>query len=121
MPLAYTCEMSRAVVSLACALIVLLVLHGVSEAPIARTQPASVDPPEIVEPPRTPPSVRIEHEIVRVPSRALPRPRPRPTSAVRQAQAAPNPAPLRVASRTRRVLFGDGTYRPEPFPRPSRD
>ena len=113
--------MSRAVVSLACALVVLLVLHGVSEAPIARTEAPAVNPPEIVESPQTPPSVRIEHEIVRVPSRALPRPRPRSTSAVRQAQVAPTPGPSSVASRTRRVLFGDGTYRPEPFPRPSRD
>ena len=64
------------------------------------------------------PSVRIEHELVR-----LPKPRPprinrpvqwRSTRVAAAEPAGPQP-PLLV--RARRAFVGDGRYRPEPFPR----
>ena len=72
-------------------------------------------------------SVTIEHELVRVTplpappsSQALRTNRPQPAK-LPAVQRAANPLPARgVVERTRRVLFGDGRYRPEPFPRPGR-
>jgi hypothetical protein len=63
------------------------------------------------------PSVRIEHELVR-----LPKPRPerinRPqwrSTRMAAAEPADPRAPLMV--RARRAFTGDGRYKPEPFPR----
>jgi hypothetical protein len=47
--------------------------------------------------------------------RALPAVRTRRARSIDRAGDAP-----RIVARARRVLFGDGTYRPEPFPRPTR-
>lgn len=63
------------------------------------------------------PSVRIEHELVRLPK---PRPqrinRPQWRSTRLAAAELPDPrAPLIV--RARRAFIGDGRYKPEPFPR----
>jgi hypothetical protein len=62
-------------------------------------------------------SVRIQHELIRV---APPR---RPSSPdvrrpFRSASARPTPREPRFVERARRVLMGDGRYRPEPFPKP---
>lgn len=61
-------------------------------------------------------SVRLRHELIeiRIPARATPGPRaatpPRsPRAEVRRPH---------FVERARRVLVGDGRYRPEPFPRP---
>lgn len=72
----------------------------------------------VAQPESVAPSVRIEHELVRLP-------KPRPHSINRPAQwrstrlAAAEPAdpqaPLLV--RARRAFVGDGRYKPEPFPR----
>jgi hypothetical protein len=83
---------------------------GLGEAPVA-TEPLPARPADV--------PVRIEHELIRVPEVRQPA---RPVLAappVRRARttASPQRAPL---ARARRVLFGDGTYRPEPFPRPTR-
>jgi len=77
-------------------------------------------------------SVAIEHELVRVaplhtpPLHTPPAPptvrrnRLQPTK-LAAVQKAANPLPPRgVVERTKRALFGDGRYRPEPFPRPGR-
>jgi hypothetical protein len=75
-----------------------------------------------VVPPQTPPetagpSVRIEHELVR-----LPKPRPRisrpaqwRSSRLATTEPPDSRAPLIV--RARRAFVGDGRYKPEPFPR----
>ena len=66
------------------------------------------------------PSIRIEHELViapvwRPPVRRSPEVAPRH---VRMAGRRPQPAG--AIAGTRRLLFGDGKYRPEPFPRVGR-
>ncbi|MGH9307814.1 MAG: hypothetical protein ACRD1U_00475 [Vicinamibacterales bacterium] len=61
-------------------------------------------------------SVRLSHELieVRIPTRATPRPRAvAPPRSPRAESRRP-----RFVERARRVLVGDGRYRPEPFPRP---
>jgi hypothetical protein len=97
-------------------------LPGFGEAPVA-TEPLGAPVPAAEA------AVRIEHEFVTVPEVRQPvrAPGVRPPAARRVAPPAPvsraratervPPAPL---ARARRVLFGDGTYRPQPFPRPSR-
>jgi hypothetical protein len=113
--------MLRAVVAVSGAALFVLFVQGVSEAPDART--ARPVTPAVAERPAPPtlPSVRIEHEFVRVPL-APPAPRPvvRPLVSSPQARLQRRPEP-QTHSRAYRMLFGDGTYRPEPFPRPSRD
>jgi len=96
-----------------------LVLHPpvTGRPPQAPVTPA-VQVPETA-PALTAPSVRVQHELVR-----LPKPAPRvnrpPWRSTRTALANPpyGRAPLLV--RASRALVGDGRYRPEPFPRPSR-
>ena len=76
--------------------------------------------------------VTVEHELIRAaPLSTIPRRNTFPTSrmtrpgAVRLA-AAQTPrtrtaiAPQGVVQRAKRLLMGDGRYRPEPFPRPAR-
>ena len=64
------------------------------------------------------PSVRIEHELVRLPKPAQ-RPNRRFTSTrMALAQPADGRAPLIV--RASRALVGDGRFKPEPFPRLTR-
>jgi hypothetical protein len=64
--------------------------------------------------------VRVREEIIRVDPRIAPRPAVRTarTGNARLAAARPAAALRPVASRTHRFFFGDGRYRPEPFPRP---
>ena len=73
--------------------------------------------PGIQSSPVASPSVRIEHELVR-----LPKPRPQrinrpqgPSTRLAAAEPADPRAPLIV--RARRAFTGDGRYKPEPFPR----
>lgn len=71
--------------------------------------------------------VRIEHELLRVVPLIGSRP-PRPARASRPAAVKVAGAqgedirsqPRGLVGRARRVLFGDGRYRPEPFPKPGR-
>jgi hypothetical protein len=64
------------------------------------------------------PSVRIEHELVRLPK---PRPqritRPAQWRSTRLVAAEPADAQTPLLVRARRALVGDGRYKPEPFPR----
>jgi hypothetical protein len=68
---------------------------------------------------RPQPSVRIDHQLIEVP---VPRPPPRPTrrpsfaKSDRSARHARRPEEA-LAARARRLIVGDGQYRPEPFPR----
>lgn len=114
--------MHRVVVAVSGAALFLLTVQGVSEAPNARTaRPAVPEGSELAIPQPGLPSIRIEHEIMRVPVKpAVPRPVLRPQTSSRQARLQPRTEP-QGHSRAHRILFGDGTYRPEPFPRPSRD
>ena len=78
--------------------------------------------PPVVAPQLSPdaedPSVRVEHELVR-----LPKPRPqhlnRPVQwrSTRLAAAQPSESRPTLIVRARRVFVGDGRYKPEPFPR----
>jgi hypothetical protein len=99
-------------------LAVLMLYPPPASAP--RVDPAAVGPvaaPQAV-PKAADPSVRIEHELVR-----LPKPRPQPINRAAQlrsgrlaaAELSDTRAPLLV--RARRAFVGDGRYKPEPFPR----
>jgi hypothetical protein len=67
------------------------------------------------------PSVRIEHELVRLPTPRPPRlSRPAQWRATRLAAAEPADPPAPLLVRARRALVGDGRYKPEPFPRLAR-
>jgi hypothetical protein len=66
-------------------------------------------------------SVRIQHEVIRVtPPRqpASPPASPDVRRAFRSASVSPTTREPRFVERARRVLMGDGRYRPEPFPKP---
>lgn len=95
----------------------LCLLPSLGEAPPAATS-------EVPAPASTSaaPAVRIQHEIVTVPY-AVPRARTiAPGGRFRSARALPRrPTDVTAVARARRMLLGDGTYRPEPFPRPTRD
>ena len=86
-----------------------------------RVDPTAVQP--VVDPQIAPetvgPSVRVEHELVRLPK---PRPqqrinRPAQWRSTRLAAAEPSEARPALIVRARRALVGDGRYKPEPFPR----
>lgn len=93
-----------------------------SDAPL-RQGPAS-SPAGDTAPPAAPgsridQSVIIEHQVIEVPP-PTPRPRLRAVSPPRRASAGSGrDLPVQIASRARRILVGDGRYRPEPFPRPA--
>lgn len=100
-------------------MLAVLMLHP-PPASSPRVDPTAVPP--VVAPQISPetagPSVRVEHELVR-----LPKPRPqrinRPaqwrSTRVAAAELPGSRAPLMV--RARRAFVGDGRYKPEPFPR----
>jgi hypothetical protein len=69
--------------------------------------------------------VKVEHELIHVvPFRNAvtpPPPRIQRSSSVKPAVASKPPdRPKGALGRARRILLGDGRYRPEPFPRPAR-
>lgn len=106
-------------------LLFLLVLSGprVGEAPISESGPleARSAAPAPDSPLSDPPAVRLEHELVYPPivsTHRAPAARPLP---FRHAAASRPREQVKFAERARRVLFGDGSHRPEPFPRPTRD
>jgi hypothetical protein len=93
------------------------------EAPAAQQageQPPSGAPARNIERGREAPSVRVEHELIEVPLR-LPQPPAARTVATHAVdrRARHSPQPEHFVARARRALFGDGRYRPEPFPRPA--
>jgi hypothetical protein len=124
-PLAYNVSMRRWIGALAVAVGGLMFLFPrASEAPSAQQYgEKSAVPPRAGQDPEPPgpaaESVRIEHRLVAV--QALPAP-PAARAVARAVNArtdARPAAPQRFGSRARRVLVGDGRYRPEPFPRPT--
>ena len=96
-----------------------LMLHP-PPASSPRVDPTAVRPvaAPVSGPESAGPSVRIEHELVR-----LPKPRPqrvtRPTQwrSTRLAAAEPADPQAPLFVRARRAFVGDGRYKPEPFPR----
>jgi hypothetical protein len=65
------------------------------------------------------PSIRIEHELIEVPIVRPPVAPPAAVQPVRRARATQSPVERPTfAVNARRLLLGDGKYRPEPFPRP---
>ena len=70
--------------------------------------------------PRAPqPSVTIQHQLIQIEPSPTPRPAPRVRRVVPPTRLAYQPLLRRdtLASRARRVVLGDGRFRPEPFPR----
>jgi len=102
-------------------LIAVLSRVGAAPAPPATAVPVAPVPmtTEAATPAFPPASVRIEHQLIDVqPAAARP---PQWRSVARAQNSRPygrraDPGPF--VSRARRVLVGDGRYRPEPFPRP---
>lgn len=124
------CRMGRtSTLVLGLLLIVFFCEPRVGEAPFTRTPSAT---PVAAAPAKgaqdvAAASIRVEHELVHAPvviSAATPV-RSRLATAVRhsrmQKRHETEQGPPTVASRARRMFFGDGTHRPEPFPRPTRD
>lgn len=103
-------------------MLAVLMLHPLpaSSPPV---EPARIPP--VVRPAILPetadPSVRVEHELVRLPK---PRPqrihRPAYSRSARLATDEPSAARAPLIVRARRALVGDGRYKPEPFPRLTR-
>ena len=120
----------RRVLGLAlCVVVIAVWLAPIGEAPVAKVAPrsASTMTSAPVGPGGATAAVRIEHEWIRVPVIASP-PRVKPQPMLRHARlerppgaVTPRPDTSRASSRARRVFFGDGTYRPEPFPRPTKN
>ena len=100
-------------------MLAVLMLHP-PPASSPRVEPTAVSP--VVAPQISPepagPSVRVEHQLVRLPK---PRPqhinRPPQWRSTRLAAAEPSESRPALILRARRVLVGDGRYKPEPFPR----
>ena len=100
-------------------MLAVLMLHP-PPASSPRVEPTAVPP--VVAPQISPepagPSVRVEHQLVRLPK---PRPqhinRPPQWRSTRLAAAEPSESRPAFILRARRALVGDGRYKPEPFPR----
>ena len=103
----------RAALALLLSTVGLFAFPRLGEAPVARLNAGIAPAPPAVAAPREP-SVRIEQEVVQ-PKVIFDRNR---VAAVRKARATvPHTASPRTPTGARRVFFGDGKYRPEPFPR----
>lgn len=65
------------------------------------------------------PSVILQHQLIQIEPAPRPKPVPRLRRAVPSTRLAYGPLLRRdnLASRARRVVLGDGRFRPEPFPR----
>jgi hypothetical protein len=85
----------------------------------ARPESGTLPPLPAVPAERAVRVVRVEHQLV-IPALNVVEPTAR-TAASRQVRRGQRPAaeaqPPVLLSRAKRVLFGDGRYRPEPFPR----
>ena len=97
-----------------------LVLHP----PVTGRPPQPQAAPAIQVPASAPaltvPSVRVQHELVRLPKPAPRANRPPAWRSTRMALANPPYGRAALLVRASRVLVGDGRYKPEPFPRLSR-
>ena len=69
------------------------------------------------------PAVILQHQLIQVEPAPRAKPAPRVRRAVPSTRLAYGPVFRRdnLASRARRVVLGDGRFRPEPFPRPALD
>ena len=106
---------------LLCLVAIMLWRPRVGEAPRGEIVAGAATSASAAATPAPAPSLRIEHQLVEVPA-VSPAVRSKPRPAARQARLArPAPSSQKLAGSTRRLLFGDGTYRPEPFPRPTRN
>ena len=93
-----------------------------SHAPATTADSRALQTDTSVPAPISQPPVRITRELIRVPAqRAVAAPRqPRQLVQRRAARDKPRRGDDSAASWTRRLLIGDGQYRPEPFPRLTR-
>lgn len=107
---------------LVCCFLLVLFGPGVAEAPNAKVSPASVDSSTSVDVPdrREDTAIRLEDRLIHVRVTAE-RLRLRSDRPARQFRPPPRNDTTTLASRARRVFFGDGAYRPQPFPRPTRN
>jgi hypothetical protein len=100
-------------------MLAVLMLHP-PPASSPRVDSTAVRPDVVPQaPPETAgPSVRIEHELVRLPKpRTQPINRPAQLRSTRKAAAEPADSRAALIVRARRAFVGDGRYKPEPFPR----
>jgi hypothetical protein len=98
-----------------------LMLHPpLAERP--RREPVTAPVPAVAEPSPSAvaPSVRIQHELVRLPKPASRPARPSAWRATRMALARPPGGRAPLIVRASRALVGDGRFKPEPFPRVTR-
>ena len=98
----------------------------ISAAGLLTLWPAMAESPVGATRPQTVASVTIEHQLVdavELPARPVLTPRrraPLPTRRAAVQFAAAASRPVGFAARAGRIFFGDGRYRPEPFPRHGR-
>jgi len=107
-------------VALSAGLLVFLAAAKEAPAPAHPTPAVSPAADLAVTQPAASPAVRVQHELIEVAVTRPPR-RPKPTlprarsQTIRSARLREEPAPL-----VRRLLVGDGQFKPEPFPRLAR-
>jgi hypothetical protein len=91
---------------------------------LAAFRPQADSPSAVAEaltPAPEPPGVRIEHELVTASVIAAPEPTPRQAAAPpKKPVARPHTRPDGFLSKAGRLILGDGSHRPEPFPRARR-
>ena len=97
-----------------------------SAAALLTLYPATAESPVGAATRPSPPSIRVEHQIVE----ALESPRHVTSEPRRRQRLPPRPSAVQYAVRSEpsaglvaragRLFFGDGRFRPEPFPRPGR-
>ena len=95
-----------------------LMLHPpLGERP--RREPVTAPLPAVSQPlpASVAPSVRIEHELVRLPKPAPRAARPSAWRSTRMAMVQPPEGRAPLIVRASRALVGDGRFKPEPFPR----
>jgi len=121
MPLASCDGMTRMVRLVLCSILVFLAGAGVGETPITDISSARTDARGAYAGAREPglPSVRLEEELVHARTvTAAPAP-VKPSAALRRAALKSPRGQAKPRGGALRVLFGDGTHRPQPFPRPA--
>jgi len=98
-------------------MLAVLMLHPPSAFPPGSNRTDVPPAPVLPASEPVPPSVRVEHELVRLPKPVPQVSRPRAWRTTRLASAVPDEPRTPLIVRARRAFVGDGRYKPEPFPR----
>jgi hypothetical protein len=105
--------MRRALVLSVCLIILAVVWLSRNEAVVTvAQQSATVESDPVVDSadPAPPATIRVVHELVHVPVFTSPERTTPPPAPMRRARMEPSPEPPTLASRARRLLFGDGQF-----------